>query len=142
MKDQIYFTSSRFQIDLSEEEMTNPGCFGKELANWLCQEMKSMGYTEAEVIPEDFGWCVMCSRKDFMLWIGCSSILPQDQRPITLDDIRWSAFSVAEIPFYDLKAKFLKMTGQINPKESQEVLQRQLKELLEKQTDIAIIEEP
>ncbi len=117
MRDQIYFTSQRFQIDQRKEEETNPGCFGKELANWLGQEMKSAGYHETEVIPED-------------------------QRPLTLDDITWSVFPVAEIPFYDLKGKFRKMIGRINPKESETKLLQQLKSLLEKQSDITFGDEP
>ena len=70
MRKQLYFTSPRFQIVPNEEDSTNPGCFGQELAEWTCEQVRSLGYPEAEVIPEDFGWCVMCSRRDFMLWIA------------------------------------------------------------------------
>ena len=40
------------------------------------------------VIPEDFGWVVMVSRKPFMLWLGCGNT----DGSIT----EWSIFPVAE----------------------------------------------
>jgi hypothetical protein len=51
-----WFTSDLFQIQKGEDEETNPGCYGKELGNWLCEKLKSFGYDVEELIPEDWGW--------------------------------------------------------------------------------------
>ena len=149
MRKQLCFTSPRFQIVPNEEDSTNPGCFGQELAEWTCEQMKSLGYPEAEVIPEDFGWCVMCSRRDFMLWIACGSVLsaeawevPEAERPITLEDITWTSYAVAEIPFYNLKSKLLCLFGRIKPEEDRIKLETTLEKILREQPDITFVLEP
>jgi hypothetical protein len=149
MSKQLYFTSPRFDLVPNEEESTNPGCFGLQLSGWICEQMKTLGYPEAEVIPEDFGWCVMCSRRGFMLWIGCGSILhseaweiPESERPLTLADITWTAFVTAEIPFFDLKSKFLKAIGRLHPEAERLRLEATLEKLLKAQPDITFVPEP
>ena len=144
---QLFFTSTRFQILPDEEDATNPGCFGLELAEWICEQMKHLGYPESEVIPEDFGWCVMCSRQNSLLWIGCGSVItddaweiPESESPITLADITWTTFVVAEIPFFWLKSKFLKAIGRIKPEEEKLKLEAVLLKLLKDQPDITFVE--
>lgn len=146
---QRYFTAERFALVPNEEEFTNPGCFGKSLAEWICQEIKTLGYPEAEVIAEDFGWCVMCSRRNFLLWIGCGSILspeawetPEAEGPITLADITWTIFVVAEIPFFYVKSIFLRAFGRISPEVERRRLEGILEELLSDQQDITFVDEP
>ena len=149
MRRQLYFTSTRFEIVPGEDDSTNPGCFGINLAEWICEQMKDSGYPEAEVIPEDFGWCVMCSRQDFLLWIGCGSVIvdeaweiPESERPITPTDITWTTFVVAEIPFFMLKAMFLKAIGRLKPEEEKLKLEAILQKLLRAQPDITFVSEP
>ena len=67
------FRSAMFPIDPREDEETNPFCYGKSLAQWLRGKLAEQGYTPEEVIPEDFGWCVMLSRGSGMLWVGCGN---------------------------------------------------------------------
>ncbi|MEW8355501.1 MAG: hypothetical protein AB2556_23930 [Candidatus Thiodiazotropha sp.] len=58
---------------------------------------------EAEVIPEDWGWCVMCSRKPYMLWVGCGYIDAEEESPgeqPVNDEIIWHCFVTAEIPYF------------------------------------------
>ena len=148
MRKQLYFTSTRFNVVPNEEDSTNPGCVGIELAEWICGQIKNLGYPEAEVIPEDFGWCVMCSRQDSLLWIGCGSVIveelweiPESERPITSADITWTTFVVAEIPFFRLKALFLKAIGRINPEEERLKLEAVLQKLLNEQPDIFFVPE-
>jgi hypothetical protein len=99
---QLWLKSDLFKIEPGEDEQTNPGCYGKQLANWLRIKLIEKGYDVEDVIPEDWGWCVMCSREPFMLWVGCGSTLDQEQnaddpRPLG-KDITWSCFVTAEKP--------------------------------------------
>ena len=146
--DGIYFTSSRFNIVEGEEDQTNSGCFGRELGTWLCDELKSRGYHEAELIPEDFGWCVMCSRQPFMLWVGCGSLRLDEIMNSTIDNppqiekIIWTVFSVTEIPFFYLRSHILKLLGKIEMEPARQKLQKELRKILESTSDINFTEDP
>ena len=70
---QVNFTSDFFKPIPGEEEHTNPGCYGQALAAWLAERLQERGVPVEGVIPEDFGWVVMVSRKPFMLWLACSN---------------------------------------------------------------------
>jgi len=144
----IYFTSSRFQIVEGEEEDTNPGRYGKELGTWLCERLKSRGYHEAEVFPEDWGWCVMCSNKPFMLWVGCGS-MPSDevtnstsQSPPAVEKIVWTAFSTTEIPFYEIRGLILKFFGKIQMEPAHQKLRDDLLDILRSASDIHFVDCP
>ena len=82
---QLCFTSDKFAVEPGEQESTNPGRFGKRLAEWLKQKLVEKGYKiEEGVIPEDWGWLVMVQRKPCRLWVGCGN-----------DDgnsVRWKVF--------------------------------------------------
>ena len=58
------------------------------MANYLAAQMRSRGWAVEGVIPEDFGYCVMLTRKPLTLWIGCGN------RVGCADE--WIAFVVAE----------------------------------------------
>jgi len=58
---QVTFTTDFFKPIAGEEEETNPGRYGKALAQWLAQQLKERGVSAEGVIPEDFGWVVMVS---------------------------------------------------------------------------------
>ena len=43
----------------------------------------------------------MCSRDPYLLWVGCSSHIENDDDTIPLkEDIFWSCFITAEVPFF------------------------------------------
>lgn len=86
---QVTFTSDYFKPIAGEEEQTNPGCYGKALALWLAARLKERGVFFEGVIPEDFGWVVMVSRKPFMLWLGCGNT--------DGSTTEWNIFPVAEV---------------------------------------------
>jgi len=86
---QVTFTSDFFKPIAGEEEETNPGCLGKALAQWLAAKLKERGLSVEEVIPEDFGWVVMVSRKPITLWVGCGN---KDG-----STTEWTVFPVAEV---------------------------------------------
>jgi YD repeat-containing protein len=50
---------------------------------------KARGEPVEEVLSEDWGWCVMLTRKPFALWVGCSNRAGQTDE--------WGAFVVAEL---------------------------------------------
>jgi hypothetical protein len=71
---EFWFKSTRFQVEPGEDKATSPFRFGRQVAHWLQAELQAEGYPGAEVIAEDWGWCVMCQRKPFRLWIGCGNV--------------------------------------------------------------------
>jgi len=98
---QFWFRSSLFEIEPGEDEETNPLYFGRQLATWLRAKLVEKGYAPEEVIAEDWGWCVVCSRKPFMLWVGCVSVhdysktRPEDPLPLG-KDVTWACAVTAE----------------------------------------------
>jgi hypothetical protein len=99
---EFWFKSSLFDIEPGEDERTSS--YGKQLAHWLRAKLAARGYGAAEVIPEDWGWCVMCARKPFLLWVGCAGVHDRDRTgphapPPDSIDVTWHCFVVAEQPF-------------------------------------------
>lgn len=81
-------TTDFFAVEPGEDSETNPGCYGRALATYLADRLRTRGESVEGVIAEDFGWCVMLSRKPFMLWIGCGNV--EDSTT------EWLAYVVAE----------------------------------------------
>jgi hypothetical protein len=70
----LMFQSARFDVDQDEDKLTNPGIYGRTLAEWLALELPAHGYRAlGEVIPEDFAWCVPVAAADCELYIACAS---------------------------------------------------------------------
>ncbi len=90
--DRIFFKTDLFEIEEGEDSETNPEIYGKQFATWLKNKFSTLGYEVEEIIPEDWGWCVMCERNPSMLWIGCASYIDgeveKDQLP-DKDDVIW-----------------------------------------------------
>lgn len=92
MSAQVTFETEFFKPEPGEDENTNPGRYGRSLAHWLKDQLVGRGVSVEEIIPEDFGWVVMVSRKPFLLWLGCGntdgsttewSIFPQAELSLT-----------------------------------------------------------
>ena len=92
MNKQLWFTTSFFKPEPGEDDATNPGRYGKALAHWLGAQLEQRGMEIEGILPEDFGWIVMVSRKPFMLWIGCGN---EDG-----SEDRWSIFVEAEVSLW------------------------------------------
>ena len=100
-----WFKSSLFEVEPGEDEETNPRLYGRQLANWLRTRFLSLGYPVEEVIPEDWGWCVMCQRDPYWLWIGCVNLRDYEYAklgdpPPPMERLLWNAVPTAEIPFF------------------------------------------
>lgn len=70
----LMFQSSRFEVMQDEDELTNPGIFGRSLAEWVAHELPTHGYRAlGDVIPEDFAWCVPVAAEDCELYVACAN---------------------------------------------------------------------
>lgn len=101
MEPDYIFQSSLFNIEEGEDENTNPYLFGRELANWLCDQLLIRGYDVDEVFAEDWGWCLMCQTEPYQLYVGCTSILNENlvQRckdPKSEAEILWHVITFSE----------------------------------------------
>ena len=98
---QLWFRSTLFEIEPGEDEETNPLCFGRQLARWLRERLVANGRSVEDVIPEDWGWCLIVQRKPFLLWVGCVSVhdyattKPGDPLPRG-SEVVWACTVVAE----------------------------------------------
>lgn len=131
----FFLKSNLFNIEPGEDEQTNPHCYGKQLANWLKNKFNKLGY-EAEVIPEDWGWCVMCTRKPYMLWVGCGNIDAEEESneaPCSAEII-WHCFVVAEVPFMK------KLFGKVDTNTGVVKLTTELHDILESEPEIKLVE--
>ena len=91
-----WFTSTLFHVEPGEDQEVNPGRYGRQLARWLQARLKERGYLHADVVAEDWGWCVMCHAQPFMLWVGCGNV--ESEAPAESTPIVWHCFAVAEVP--------------------------------------------
>jgi hypothetical protein len=103
--DSYWFTSSVFEVEPGEDEETNPQLYGRQAAHWLRQGFLALGYPVEEVIPEDWGWCVMCQREPYWLWVGCVNVQDHAQAregdpPPPKELLLWNVFATAEVPFF------------------------------------------
>ena len=144
-----WFTSNIFEIAKGEDEATNPGCYGKSLAEWLCKKLKAIGYANAEVIPEDWGWCVMCSTNEVMLWVGCGVVQTEElmnsynpEKPPKGNQVIWHVFPHAEVPIFKFVAFIKKLLGKINLQEHSIKLAKELEQILKNEKSISFCQEP
>jgi hypothetical protein len=49
----LEFESSAFAVVPGEDEKTNPGIYGKALAQWLAEQLRAAGFSVEDVIAED-----------------------------------------------------------------------------------------
>lgn len=84
----LEFESSAFPVIPGEDEHTNPGIYGKALAQWLAEQLRARGVLAGDVIAEDFGWCVPVESKPHSLYVACAST---EEKPNY-----WRVFAFAE----------------------------------------------
>jgi hypothetical protein len=71
MQTKVEFRSNRFPALEGEEELVNPGLWGKQLAEFLRDGLRGQGFETKEPIAEDWGWVLPVVNNSFRLWIGC-----------------------------------------------------------------------
>jgi hypothetical protein len=84
----LEFESSAFAVIPGEDESTNPGIYGKALAEWLANELRAAGVPAGAIIAEDFGWCVPVATTPHQLYVACAST---EEAPN-----QWRVFAFAE----------------------------------------------
>ena len=70
----LEFESSAFPVTPGEDEETNPGIYGRALAQWLAEQLRAAGFDAGAVISEDFGWCVPVAATTHSLYVVCASL--------------------------------------------------------------------
>ena len=73
MENNVKFNSTLFRPVLPDECQVNPGCYGAELAYWLCVELAKAGVVTSYPIGEDWGWLIEYTTADgdeFLLCCG------------------------------------------------------------------------
>jgi hypothetical protein len=71
MKTQVEFRSSKFPPYDDEEELINPGLWGKRLAEYLVEKLAEKGIETDEMLAEDWGWYVPVRNPGFRLALCC-----------------------------------------------------------------------
>jgi len=72
MNRNFFLKSSKFPIlEGEEEEIVNPGLYGKALAIYLETNLKQKGYDIPFYCCEDWGWWVEVPSPDKSLGVGC-----------------------------------------------------------------------
>jgi hypothetical protein len=84
----IWVETPFFKIEPGEDRDTNPRRYGRAFAHWLAQELAGRGEPFQQIVAEDWGWCVVITRRPFLLSIGCGN---RDGRTD-----QWGAFVIAE----------------------------------------------
>ena len=88
----LTFSSSAFPIAPGEDAETNPGIYGKSLAQWLSQQLGTRGLACGEAFAEDFGWCVGVKAGDRGVHVVCASGETSDT---------WQVFCFTERGFFE-----------------------------------------
>lgn len=84
----LEFESSAFAVIPGEDQETNPGIYGKALAQWLAEQLRAAGFSVGDIVAEDFGWCVPVASAPHALYVACAST---GERPD-----QWRVFAFAE----------------------------------------------
>jgi len=71
MQTHVEFRSDRFPPLEGEEQLVNPDLWGKRLADFLREGLRTEGIETKEPIAEDWGWVVPVVNESFQAWIGC-----------------------------------------------------------------------
>lgn len=136
-----WFKSSKFEIDPGEDEEINPRMYGRQLARWLKACLEEKGYSVEDIITEDWGRCLMCSRDPFMLWVGCGSVIDYetaqpDDPPPAKENVTWHCFATAEVFFWK------RLFRRIDTEPAVSKLYADLGEILRAEPEISLVQQP
>jgi len=136
-----WFKSTKFEIEPGEDEEINPRMYGRQLARWLKQRLEERGYPVEDIINEDWGRCLMCSRDPFMLWVGCGNVTDYETAqpgydPPMKEDVVWHCFATAEVFFWKRLFRKVKTESAVSK------LYADLGEILRAEPEVTLVQEP
>ncbi len=137
--ERIFFKTDLFDVEEGEDSESNPEIYGKQFAAWLKLQLSNIGYDAEDIIPEDWGWCVMCERKEGRLWVGCASYIEGEVEEGHLSDkqdIIWHCFATFEQSI--VKRLFSNNEG----KTKLDKLKKELKAIIHEEKSFQIVQEP
>ena len=73
MSPMLSFDSTAFPVMDGEDDETNPGIFGKALAEWLSVRLNEHGVKTNPPFAEDWGWCVELANQKYRTGLACAS---------------------------------------------------------------------
>jgi len=85
----LSFESAAFPIAEGEDAETNPGIFGKSLAEWLSRRLRDLGVHTGEPFAEDWGWCIELRDRKYRTGLACAS--EDDERTM------WRVFAFLDL---------------------------------------------
>ena len=134
-----WFESDLFEIEEGEDEETNPRMYGKHLSNWIRQKFINLGYEVEDVIPEDFGWLVLCQRNPYLLGVSCVSYVDyenmnEDDPAPKPEEVTWCCMVFVEVPF------FKRLFKKIDTTEGADKLGRELQAILNSEPRIKFVD--
>jgi hypothetical protein len=86
--DTIWARSTFFKPEDGEDQEANPGVYGRTFARWTSERLREAGIEVDEVFGEDWGWCIMLTRRPCRIFVACGHRFGQ------VDE--WGASVVAE----------------------------------------------
>jgi len=87
----LSFESAAFPIAEDEDAETNPGIFGKSLAEWLSRHLRDFGVSTGKPFAEDWGWCIELRDQKYRTGLACAS---EDDERTT-----WRVFAFLDLGF-------------------------------------------
>ena len=136
----ILLLSSKFRIQIGEDNETNPLLYGRELAEWLQTELRNSYAAIEEVIPEDCGWCVVCERKPHRLFIVVVNIIDQElvdaiARQESPEEVLWYVEPFVRVSFWHGRETRRKLDQAL------ERLYTRVQEVLAREQEIRVLSE-
>jgi hypothetical protein len=123
----LSFESSAFPITDGEDDETNPGVFGRSLAEWLAKRLNERGIATTGVIAEDFGWCVAIASQPNKQYVACSSV--EEHRTT------WQVFAFSE------RGLFNRLLGKDKSAEALGNLHSEVKDILMNEPLVSSVKE-
>lgn len=132
-----WFASSLFDIEPDEQDASNPQRDGRQLALWLQSRLEQRDYVIEKVVAEDWGWCVICQSKPFLLWVGCGNMDADEAEPGAFppqtDSPTWHCFPAAERPW------LARLFGRVDAASAVRRLDADLQEILSSEPGVSLL---
>ena len=135
----FWFTSSLFQVEPGEDDQTNPGRYGRQLALWLAERLRERGHAVEGVTPEDWGWRVACRSGSDLLVAACGNVDdagPDGAPSAPTAAVTWHCFPVAEGPLWRRLLQGRQLAQSLGN------FDRTLREIFESEPRIQLTDEP